>query len=201
MRLPDEWSIFPLQPFGSDERSDVRKGKRLCGCMEPTCTNAGKHPSAKWRDLLPGQKMGIPDGHGIGLATGARSGIVVIDLDYKPSKGINGLESLAALLGDVPPTLTVLTPSGGYHLYFRHPGFTIKNSASELGPGIDVRGDGGYVVLPDSEHDNGGRYSFLGEPPEDLMSAVAVLPDFLSARLARSPGADGAPFRFPLFQA
>lgn len=195
MRLPDEWTVFPLHKFASDVRDPIRKNKRACGCGDPRCAMGGKHPAIKWGDLPSGAQEVWKD-HGIGLATGVRSGVVVIDLDFKPVQGVNGLESLA-LLGFVPDTLTVATPSGGFHLYFRHPGATIKNSASAIGPGIDVRGDGGYVVLPDSEHDSGGRYEFLNWPADTERPPIAELPEWLLARLVRSPGADNAPFRFP----
>jgi predicted P-loop ATPase len=105
---------------------------------------------------------------------------VVIDLDRK--NGIDGLESLR-MLGEVPETLTAETGSGGLHLYFKHPGLPIKNSAGVLGPGIDVRGDGGYVVLPPSPHRSGGRYRWLAEVP------IADLPPWLLQALRAPPRA------------
>lgn len=82
---------------------------------------------------------------GIGTVT---HGFVVVDLDVREDK--NGIEALK-LLPPLPPTLTSITPSGGRHLFFRVPaGCEIRNSVSKLGPGIDVRGTGGQVVLPPS---------------------------------------------------
>jgi hypothetical protein len=52
----------------------------------------------------------------------------------------------------------VITGGGGLHLYFRHPGFEIRNSAGALGPGLDLRGDGGYIIAPPSLHASGNRY-------------------------------------------
>ncbi len=132
---------------------------------------AGKHPSVKWSEVGKGEKVPIPEGYGRGLCTGERSGVIVIDLDRRPDKGIDGLAALQAL-GEVPNTLTVLTPSGGFHLYYRWPGFRVPNSASRLGPGIDIRGDGGMVVIPDSMHRNGGTYKFLDE--EKVIAALAA---------------------------
>ena len=163
----------------------------------------GKHPAILWREseLPPGTKADIPEGHGIALCTGARSGVVVLDFDYKPAKGLNGLEEFARICnGDIPITLTVATPSGGFHMYFRHPGWRVKNSVSELGPGIDVRGDGGMVVLPPSLHKSGGRYEFVDVPDgADLDVLIAPLPDWLAGRLSPSPGGGGlgAPFPVP----
>lgn len=167
------WTTFPLFPINSDGS---------CGCGNRACTDAGKHPAVRWgRDHLgAGVQLPVPEGYGVGLATGERSGVVVIDLDRK--NGIDGLESLSAL-GDVPETLTARTGSGGLHLYFRHPGIPVKNSAGVLGPGIDVRGDGGYVVLPPSPHRSGGRYEWLNAAP------IAELPPWLLTLLRNPPRA------------
>lgn len=168
------WTTFPLLPMSSDGS---------CGCGDRTCTDAGKHPAVRWgRDHLgPGVQLPIPPGYGVGLATGERSGVVVIDLDRK--NGVDGLESLRAL-GSIPDTLASRTGSGGLHLYFRWPGFAVKNSAGVLGPGIDVRGDGGYVVLPPSPHRSGGRYFWINEGEK-----IAELPPWLLQALKNPPRA------------
>ena len=86
----------------------------------------------------------------IGLPTGKKSGIVVLDVDVDDG----GLESLAKLEREGPPvpkTARARTGGGGIHVFFRYPGSTeIRNSARLLGPGLDVRGEGGYVVVPPS---------------------------------------------------
>ena len=86
----------------------------------------------------------------VGVSTGKKSGIVVLDVD--PDAG--GSESLAKLEragGPVPMTARARTGGGGIHVFFRNPGWTeIRNSARLLGPGLDVRGEGGYVVVPPS---------------------------------------------------
>ncbi len=55
-----------------------------------------------------------------------------------------------------------LTPrcetGSGMHYYFKHPGGEVRNSAGRLGPGLDIRADGGYVVAPPSRHPNGRTY-------------------------------------------
>lgn len=93
----------------------------------------------------------------IGAATG--NGIVAIDID--PRHG--GEQSLAELQrkhGELPATLTTRTGGGGRHLLFRSDA-KLANSAAALGPGLDVRGDGGYVVAPPSLHISGVRYEWL----------------------------------------
>jgi RecA-family ATPase len=87
------------------------------------------------------------------------TGITVIDLDTKPDK--NGIESIK-LLPALPKTLSIKTPSGGYHLYYDGDS---KTSVSSLGIGIDTRSEGkGYVVAPGSTI-NGTAYSVVGANP------------------------------------
>jgi KaiC/GvpD/RAD55 family RecA-like ATPase len=85
----------------------------------------------------------------IGVPTGQRSGIVVIDVDIK--EGRDGREWLDRNAGALPQTRTHRTRSGGLHLLFRRPdGVEIRNSASRIAAGIDVRGEGGYIIVPPS---------------------------------------------------
>jgi hypothetical protein len=92
----------------------------------------------------------------LGMPTGRTTGLVVVDID-----GDAGLESLRALErqhGQFPKTTSVVTPRGGSHFYFRHPGAEVRCSASTVGPSIDIRGDGGYVVIPPSQTADGRAY-------------------------------------------
>lgn len=90
------------------------------------------------------------------------SGLVVVDLD--PAKG--GCAAWERVCGEhrLQPyvTLRSRTGSGGMHLVYRAPlGVTIRNSSGKLGEGIDVRGRGGYIVLPPSLHPNGNTYQWI----------------------------------------
>lgn len=108
----------------------------------------------------------------IAIRTGAESGLVVVDIDKKAG----GLESYEAMKDKFPATPTVRTGGGGLHLYYRHTGGEVKNSASKIAPGIDIRGDNGYVVAPPSTHDNGNEYvweTLVSETP------LADFPDIL----------------------
>lgn len=134
--------------------------------------------------LGPGVQIPIPPGYGIGIATGSRSGIVGIDLDRKNGvDGLGALQHLATSLGqEVPETLTVLTPTKGYHLYYAYSGDDLYNSASVLGPGIDVRAEGGFLVAPPSPHRVGGNYQWL-----DPTCPIAPLPAWLIDILRNPP--------------
>lgn len=95
-----------------------------------------------------------PHAAGYGIACGAGPvPLVGVDLDRK--NGVDGcahLNQLAARHGfTIPRTVTVCTPSGGFHLWFTGPaGMHIPNSVGRLAPGIDVRGTRGYLVGPGS---------------------------------------------------
>ena len=157
------WTFFPLWP--------VVDG--VCTCSEgASCNRAGKHPSIAWGDLAPGSQIAGPEGAGRGLVTGAKSGVFVLDVDV--SKGKDGLGELAKL-GPIPATYTVETPTGGRHFYFAHPGRRVLTSGGALGPGLDIRGDGGFVVGPGSRHANGGTYRVLDSSP------IAQAPEWLLA--------------------
>ena len=96
----------------------------------------------------------------IGLPTGQRSGIVVLDIDNK--NGENGFDHLRQEALEIPSNaLRVNTPSGGAHFYFKlDPDEIIRNSVKKIGPGIDIRGEGGYVIAPPSINEQGGQYTF-----------------------------------------
>jgi putative DNA primase/helicase len=104
----------------------------------------------------------------IGAPTGSRSGLVVLDIDCK--NGVNGFETMKAQGWSIPPeVLEVRTPSGGSHFYFRATeNQTVRNSAGKIGPGIDIRGEGGMVILPPSRPQlDGPDYHFAEGQWED----------------------------------
>jgi hypothetical protein len=118
----------------------------------------------------------------IGCPTGALSGVWVLDVGLPD--GPASLATLEAKHGPLPVTVEQITGSGGRHLSFQWvEGRPIRNSAGKLGPGLDVRGERGYVILPPSGHPCGGRYSWVAakgtpvaEAPDWLMDLVAPLP-------------------------
>lgn len=104
-------------------------------------------------------------------------GFCVIDVDPKKG-GDDALRQLESVV-DLPATLCTRTPSGGRHLFYRlpggHPG--VPNSVGELGPGLDIRSTGGYVVAPGSSVP-AGVYAF-----DDAGEEVAAAPVWLVERL------------------
>lgn len=99
----------------------------------------------------------------IGIPTGEVSGLFVVDVDVKNgASGNKTIERLISENGGLNETRTHITPSGGYHLLFKSPGFEVRNSAGKVGPGVDVRCDGGYIVTPPSIID-GNYYKVLNQ--------------------------------------
>lgn len=104
----------------------------------------------------------------VGIATGSISQLVVIDEDVDHTKGVDGTESVWQWERDhatLPETARALTGRGGVHLYYRYTGNDIRNSAGLL-DGVDVRGEGGYVVAPPSVHPNGRDYAWEDDPDD-----------------------------------
>lgn len=95
----------------------------------------------------------------IGLVTGQISGIAVVDLDGP--EGVSNGRSL----GLTSPLISIT--GKGRQLIYKHPGGNVCNAVRKY-PGIDIRGDGGYVVAPPSIHPNGRRYSWIGQLSKQL---------------------------------
>jgi bifunctional DNA primase/polymerase-like protein len=104
----------------------------------------------------------------IGLAMG--DGLFAVDIDGEA--GAASLASLEATHGRLPGTVEAVT-SNGRHLLFKLPsGVEIRNSASKIGEGIDVRGTGGYLVVAPSIHPSGARYQWKGGNRPDQIDAA-----------------------------
>jgi hypothetical protein len=116
-----------------------------------------------------------PDAN-IGIVTGEISNLIVLDIDPKHG-GDAALEQLENRFGPLSPTVEAVTGGGGRHLYFAHPTGLTRNRAG-LAQGIDLRGDGGYIVAPPSIHPTGGAYEWvLGRAPDAI--TLAPLPRWI----------------------
>jgi hypothetical protein len=168
------WHVFPCRP--GDKRPVVDRWEQRA-CADPD------RVARFWRSPK----------HNIGIATGP-SGLVVLDLDthgelpdeWRKLPGIHdGRDVLAQLCEWAgqpwPSTHMVVTPSGGWHLYYTAPeGSKIRNSASLLGPLVDIRSQGGYVIGAGSAVD--------GKPYEVLdAESPSPLPEWIHRLLMRRP--------------
>ena len=136
----------------------------------------------------------------IGLATGSVSGIIVLDLD--PPKGYYNIRELQRKHAPLPDTRRSSTGNKGLHFFFEYPndGYTYTNAIGLAGlEGVDIRANGGYVVLPPSKLF--GRLSYHWADPDtpiaplpiwlrDLMREIRAQRETIpqSVRFARSPG-------------
>ena len=127
------WRVYPIH--------GIYNG--CCTCRRPNCDNPAKHPletggfkaASCEEQTLRQWFRGVAN---VGLATGAASGLLVLDIDPKHG-GDASLAFLEAQHGSLPPTPTVTTGGGGRHFYFRYPNVGLIASDSNRWPGIDVR--------------------------------------------------------------
>jgi hypothetical protein len=166
------WAVFPVH--------SATAGR--CSCGNPACGSPGKHPRTP-NGLKAAAKGGPehirawwnPDRWptaNVAIATGETSGFFVLDIDPRHS-GDEALRELERQHGELPATVRSLTGGNGQHILFRHvPGF--GNSAGKVGPGLDIKTDGGYVVAPPSMHISGRRYAWsVDHHPDDVPIAEA----------------------------
>ena len=102
--------------------------------------------------------------------------VFVVDVDSLDAEF--ELRKLEAEHGDLPPTVEVIT-ARGRHLYFRMPDMPVRNSAGKIARGVDMSGDGGYVLAPPSIHPS-GRALRVGV---DSAGAIAAAPDWLLEKI------------------
>lgn len=146
------WSVFPLLP-----RTKIPAIPSWKKYQEKRATRA---EIESWWGAMPTAN--------IALVTGLVSGIFVVDFDdmAEADKYTNA--------AGYCPTLCARTASG-LHVYYRYPSFSQRNRVKAL-TGADVRGDGGFVVLPPSIHPSGKVYEWRRNP---IQTAPAYLLDLL----------------------
>ena len=156
--------VFPVEPNGKRPFSHLVKH----GFKDATTEEV---KIRDWWRTLPSANVGVVTGD-----------VFVVDIDVKgEADGIARWNELAEGR-EVPATRTVRTPSGGLHLYFRAPdGVDVRCSNSRLADGIDVKGNGGYVLAPPSSTET-GPYTYVSEDP------IAEAPEWLLNEIAVSRG-------------
>ncbi|MFQ5801413.1 MAG: bifunctional DNA primase/polymerase [Candidatus Methylomirabilales bacterium] len=154
------WSVFPVKVFWNPRKHDGKGGWE-------------KHPFVKW---TPYQRESVSEEQAIqwfekefpyaliGVATGAVSGIVVLDCDQGSDPS------------SFPETVRSRTISGGQHLMYQHPGGQVTGSPRLL-PFVDLRADGNFIVVPSGDD----RYKWVAPPhatplapyPADLITKLS----------------------------
>ena len=122
----------------------------------------------------------------IGLVTGNAAGFWVLDIDG--TAGESSLRALEQQHTPLPETVEVITGGGGRHIYFLYPPERhIACSAGKLGDGIDIRGDGGYIIAPPSVHSSGRPYTKSVDSAQVMSAAPAWLLDLIQNPATGTP--------------
>jgi hypothetical protein len=143
-------AVFPCQPRGKQPACDSG--------LHAATTNVERID--RWWHAFPNLNIGI--------ATGAASSVFVLDIDGEDGEG--SLLKLESEHGALPPTIEAITGKGR-HCYFRTGKRKISNSAGQIGVGLDIRGDGGYVIAPPSIHPSGRPYVWSVDTTRDFAAA------------------------------
>jgi len=133
------WPVFPLKPL--DKKPWFKGG----------FYNATKdiNQIKEWWSSFPNANIGIP--------TGKASGFIALDIDTRHG-GEESIQDIQDKYGEMPKTIEALTGSGGRHLLFNNPGPV--NNKVNIKPGLDLRGEGGYIVVAPSIHPSGEQYEW-----------------------------------------
>ncbi|NEB86509.1 bifunctional DNA primase/polymerase, partial [Streptomyces anulatus] len=150
--------VFPLSATKLPALRSPHRGEQPPAHCRGECglPGHGVHDATTDPSAVRALFAAAPRATGYGIACGrAPHRLIGIDLDVDPAYGSDAAGALRQLalqhLFTIPPTVTVLTPSGGRHLWLTGPAdATVPNSAGRLAPGIDIRGSGGYLVGPGS---------------------------------------------------
>ncbi len=142
----------------------------------------GKNPCVKWKtfqevrpteDQIKGFWEKYPDAN-VAVITGPLSGILVLDIDTKHDRSPEEF--------DLPITVSSRTANGGWHYFFKHPGYEIKNDGGKIfGLGVDIRADSGVIILPPSDQGPDRPYSWTIEPTGDNL---APTPSWLEEKIS-----------------
>ncbi|MFW7381791.1 MAG: DUF3987 domain-containing protein [Oligoflexus sp.] len=171
------WKLIPIHT--------AQEGN--CSCLNPTCNSPGKHPRTRHGSKdASNDPVTIcrwwsqwPDAN-IGIATGSSSNLVVIDID--PRHGGDQSWEKFQLQHQFATSLTSVTGGGGLHIYYFTGDKTISNKTNIL-PGVDVRGEGGYVIAPPSTHSSGDIYDWKeGLEPELIKPLPKAIEDLIFNR-------------------
>ena len=150
------WHVFPAKPRGKEPLAELAPRGLLSATSEVDQVRA-------WWQQEPTANIAI--------RTGEPSGVWVLDVDARHG-GDKMLAALELRDGALPPTATAST-GGGLHKFFAYPGHAVRSRSDALGRGLDVKGDGGYVIAAPSTHPSGELYWWQPEATPDHGIAMA----------------------------
>lgn len=172
--------VFPIHTIKDTGGCTCRKGK--------DCSSPGKHPylNLKWKDIATNSMQRLDSWTkkrpvNYAICTGRKSEksgkyLVVVDVDRADHE----------ILQTLPKTFSYKTGSGGFHYWFWST-VPVKNSASQLAEKVDIRGTGGYVIIPPSKHHSGSSYELLCEDTHPIADLPAEILETLNKKASREP--------------
>ena len=180
------WPVFPCH--------GMRDGQ--CTCGKSDCDSPGKHPRFRgsFKNATTNSERiqqwwkKYPDAN-VAIATGAASGLIVLDQDPR-NYGDLTLDELEAQYRKLPETAVSFTGGGGAHYFFRYLTEPIRSGKAVLGPGLDIQSDGQYIIAPPSRHASGRDYEWeVSSHPDQV--PIAGLPAWIFIR-ANTPTGHGS---------
>jgi hypothetical protein len=173
------WHVFPIRP----------------GEKTPLTAHGVKDATIDAKQILAWWTK-WPDAN-VAVACGKVSGIYVVDVDVTEDGKVNGYDSLGQLSDKLPATVMQTTPRGGCHVFYSVGGDLPPANKNSLLPGVDIRGDGYYVLLAPSVRADGKRYAWAnGQEP--WSREPAEYPDFLRPASRPAKAACQAPAQLPV---
>jgi hypothetical protein len=170
-----DWHVFPLAP-----------GQKI------PITKHGVKDATRDASQIRAWWQQWPNAN-VAVACGIISGVYVIDVDVTESGDVNGYDSLKEFQ-PIPKTVTQATPRGGFHAFYRTDDPPANKNSFR--PGIDIRGNGYYVVVAPSIHPNGGQYAWApDQAPGEI--EIAEFPDSMRP-VTRSPWVSAPAMKVPM---
>lgn len=182
------WCVFPVHSIVNNKCSCTRR----CGD-----NNRGKHPriskgvinATTDKNTISAWWHRWPDAN-IGIATGQRSKLVVLDIDPR-NGGDKSLQKLIDSHNFFKPlliTYEVKTGGNGTHYYYSYDKAFKSYKLHGLGKGIDIKADGGYVVAPPSNHVSGSFYTLINNAEPLTLSTLLI--DLIKLTIPEQPATE-----------
>lgn len=186
----NNWPVFPCRE-GAEETVDPATGEITMLNEKTPRTSNGFHGASKTERILDRWWADHP-ASAIGIPTGEKTGVFVLDIDAKPggANGFEWLEAMEAEHGQLPPTARVITPNNGLHIYFNFVS-GVRNRGG-LGAAVDLRGEGGYVLAAGSVMADGRAYRWT--PESTTIPDIADAPEWLLELLLPKAHTAAAPY-------
>lgn len=205
------WPVFPLHTPEFDDLPWGGSNEVRCSCGNAECKPVGKHPrladgfkgATTDEDQIRQWWKTWPDAN-IGIATGLRSGLLVVDVDEIDQATDPWIRNL---LEEQPRSVRVSTSRGRKQLFFHYGGEpVIRSGANVLFQGGDIRCEGGYVVAAPSLHRTRVRYRWdsdpadwdLDEPPEEAIEILRSREPVRAPRVDPLPETEAGEFELAL---